>query len=204
MAGAGERHREEDNRDKCECHDCMPVPYPCCCQRFRWPVSACIEATAVHGCTGVGHTLGARGPGAETGAKADALFPFVLPWDDATESVIDLSEWLPKPAGEFGQVHAEADGHLYTGKDRIRFFGVDLAFSANIPSHAEAEKIAARMAKFGINIVRFHIMDMRRFPEGILARDGASTGDLTPKGWTVSTISRRNSTAAASTSTCAC
>ena len=117
---------------------------------------------------------------AQTG-KESALFPFVLPWDDATPSVVNLSGWLPKPAGKFGQVRAEVDGHLYAGKERIRFFGVDLSFSANLPTHADAEKVAARLAKFGINIVRFHIMDMRHFPEGILARDAANTRDLDPE-----------------------
>ena len=105
----------------------------------------------------------------------DTLFPFVLPWDDATPGVTDLSGWLQRPAGKFGHVRVGEDGHLYAGTERIRFYGVDLAFSANIPLKPDAEKIAARMAKFGVNIVRFHIMDMRRFPEGILARDGRNT-----------------------------
>lgn len=118
---------------------------------------------------------------ADTTSATSALFPFILPWDDATSGVIDLGGWLPKPAGEFGHVRAGKDGHLYAGKERVRFFGVDLAFSANFPAHADADKIAARMAKFGINIVRFHIMDMSRFPEGILARNGTSTRDLDPE-----------------------
>ncbi len=67
------------------------------------------------------------------GAKTAALFPFVLPWDDATPGIVDLSGWLHKPAGKFGHVRAGADGHLYAGQERIRFFGVDLAFSANFP-----------------------------------------------------------------------
>jgi hypothetical protein len=116
-----------------------------------------------------------------SGTQADVLFPFVLPWDDATPSVMNLSEWLPKPAGKFGHVRAGEDGHLYAGKERVRFFGVDLAFSANIPTHTDAEKVAARMAKFGINIVRFHIMDMQRFPEGILARNIRNTRELDPE-----------------------
>ena len=113
-----------------------------------------------------------------SGTKAGAMFPFVLPWDDATQSVVNLSHWLPRPAGKFGHVLAGTDGHLHAGKERIRFFGVDLAYSANLPSHKDAEKVAARMAKFGINIVRFHIMDQRRFPEGILARNVANTRNL--------------------------
>jgi len=111
----------------------------------------------------------------------EALFPFVLPWDDAAPGVVNLSGWLPRPAGKSGHVTAGTDGHLYAGKERIRFFGVDLAFSGNIPTHGDAGKIAARMAKFGINIVRFHIMDSRRFPDGILARGANGTRNLDPE-----------------------
>ncbi|MCY3017964.1 MAG: carbohydrate binding domain-containing protein [Planctomycetota bacterium] len=117
----------------------------------------------------------------EAAPPAASLFPFVLPWDDATPSVVDLSGWLHKPAGKFGHLRAGDDGHLYAGKERIRFCGVDLAFSANFPRKEDAEKIAARMAKFGINIVRFHIMDMRRFPDGIFARGSADTRELDPE-----------------------
>lgn len=133
-----------------------------------------------------GNSLAAGGqklaPSAEKtalpGAAGARLFPFVLPWDDATPGVANLSGWLHKPAGKFGRIRAGDDGHLYAGNDRIRFFGVDLAFSANFPRKEDAAKVAARMAKFGINIVRFHIMDMRRFPDGILARDSADTREL--------------------------
>src|SRR5262245_17962786 len=78
------------------------------------------------------------------------LFPFVLPWDDASPGVTNISNHLHQPAGGKGFVEAR-DGHLYLGKERIRFFGVNMAFGGNFPTHADAEKIAARMAKFGIN-----------------------------------------------------
>ena len=58
------------------------------------------------------------------------LRPFVLPWDDATPGVTNLSDWNHKPAGKFGPVRVGADGHLYVGDERIRFFGVDLTFGA--------------------------------------------------------------------------
>jgi hypothetical protein len=122
--------------------------------------------------------------GLRIGAAADEpapLFPFVLPWDDAAPGVADLSGWLQKPAGKFGHIRAGDDGHLYAGKDRIRFYGVDLAFSANFPRKEDADKIVARMAKFGINMVRFHIMDMTRYPEGIFARKGTDTREFDPE-----------------------
>ena len=114
-------------------------------------------------------------------AKENTLFPFVLPWDDATPGIADLSGWLPKPAGKFGQVRARADGHLYAGDQRIRFFGVDQACGANFPTHADAEKIAARLAKFGVNIMRFHIMDMMHFPNGIFTQGAKDTRGFDPE-----------------------
>ena len=105
-------------------------------------------------------------------AAAD-LFPFVLPWDDATPSIIDLSAWNEAPAGKHGFVVVK-DGHLFAGGKRLRIFGVNVAFGANFPRKEDAEKIAARMAKFGINCVRFHHMDMMNAPGGIFARDGTT------------------------------
>lgn len=103
-------------------------------------------------------------------ARSADLFPFVLPWDDASASVTNISSWLDKPAGGAGFVSAR-DGHLFAGKKRIRFFGINLAFGGNFPTHADAEKVAARMAKFGINCVRFHHMDTSFAPAGLLEKD---------------------------------
>jgi hypothetical protein len=111
-------------------------------------------------------------------ARAAELFPFVLPWDDATPGVTDLSGWLPRPAGDAGPVHAGDDGHLYAGDRRVRFLGVNVCFEACFPTHDDADKIAARMARFGINVVRFHHMDMMPAPAGIRARKGEGTGEL--------------------------
>ena len=89
----------------------------------------------------------------------EKLFPFYLPWDDSEENVVSLSSWLDKPAGSLGHVSAGQDGHLYVGGKRIRFLGVNICGGAAFPEKEEAEKIAARLAKFGVNIVRFHHID---------------------------------------------
>lgn len=57
------------------------------------------------------------------------------------------------------------------GQNRIRFFGVNTALGANLPEHAEAEKIAPRLAKFGINCVRLHHMGHATAPRGIWNAD---------------------------------
>ena len=46
------------------------------------------------------------------------LFPFVLPADDITEGVTDLSFLNTKPATELVSVR---DGHFFAGGQRIRF-----------------------------------------------------------------------------------
>jgi Fe-S cluster assembly iron-binding protein IscA len=87
------------------------------------------------------------------------LFPFYLPWDDSEETIVSLSHYLNKPAGMLGRVQAGTDGHLYTGGERIKFLGVNICAGAAFPKKEEAEKIAARLAKYGANVVRFHHMD---------------------------------------------
>jgi hypothetical protein len=99
------------------------------------------------------------------------MFPFQLPWDDASESVTNISWLNDKPAGRDGFVHVK-DGHLFAGEKRLRIFGVNTCFAANFPDKSMAPKVAARMAKFGINCVRFHHMDMMSAPGGIFAKDG--------------------------------
>ncbi len=91
-------------------------------------------------------------------ANAADLFPFVLPWDDAGPGITDLSGWMAKPAGA-GGVIASRDGHFFSGGKRIRFFGVNMVGPGAFPRHEDAGKIAGRLAKFGVNVVRLHHMD---------------------------------------------
>ena len=88
-------------------------------------------------------------------------FPFVVPWDDASPGTLtDVSFLNAKPAGRHGYVIAK-NGHFVetnTGA-RIRFLGTNFAGKDAFPSHADAEKVAARIAKLGINLVRLHYMD---------------------------------------------
>jgi hypothetical protein len=61
------------------------------------------------------------------------------------------------------------DGHFYrVGRDlkpntrddeRVRLFGVNLAFSANFPEPADAVRVAKRLRRLGVNLVRLHHMD---------------------------------------------
>lgn len=104
-------------------------------------------------------------------------FDFYLPWDDCEKNFIDLSWMNDKPAGSAGFIHAGQDGHLYAADKRIKFFGVDITGASCFPEQFQARAIAKRMAKFGINIVRFHLMDMQS--QNYIFKPG-STRDLDP------------------------
>jgi hypothetical protein len=52
------------------------------------------------------------------------------------------------------------DGHFYTAAgQRVRMFGVNTAFGANFPEPADAVRVAKRLRRLGINLVRLHHMD---------------------------------------------
>lgn len=94
-------------------------------------------------------------------AAAPPLFPFVIPWDDASPgTATDVSFLNAKPAGVHGAIVVK-NGHFVetnTGK-RVRFLAVNLVAQGAFPTHADADKVAARLAKLGINLVRLHHMD---------------------------------------------
>ena len=94
-------------------------------------------------------------------------FDFVVSDLDTTDNAINLSFLNEDTAGESGFVSVK-DGHFTNGSGkRVRFFGTNLTFSSCFPDKETAKLIAARLAKMGMNVVRFHHMDMRPSPGGI-------------------------------------
>lgn len=91
-------------------------------------------------------------------APGDEGAPFSPPWDDAAPGPTDLAATLHRPAGSLGPV-AVRDGRLWTGDRRIRFWGANFTAGACFPSREDAPKIAARLAKLGMNAVRLHFLD---------------------------------------------
>lgn len=112
---------------------------------------------------------------AQDAAAPTPMFPFVMPWDDASPTITDVSSFNPAPLEEKRRIVAR-DGHFYdqTGR-RVRFLGTNLTFGANFPDKADAEKVAARMRKYGFNMVRLHHMDSRKAPGGIWDPNFADT-----------------------------
>ena len=122
--------------------------------------------------------------GAAAGEPAP-LFPFVISYD-SPENAANVSRWLDAPAGRHGRVRV-AGGHFVTDAGRIRFHATNLTGPANFPTHAEADRLAARLARFGLNCVRLHYFDadygnfMEPAEPGIIARDFATRRRLDPE-----------------------
>lgn len=81
--------------------------------------------------------------------------------DKATPNVgaLDFSHLLDAPAGKHGHVTVK-DGHFYFADGtRARFIGFNLPTRSNTPDHETADKLAARFASLGVNVIRLHAAD---------------------------------------------
>jgi hypothetical protein len=90
-------------------------------------------------------------------ADDDGLFPFVVSYDTPA-NVTNASSWLGKPAGAGGFIRA-GDGSLKNDSGPVRFWATNICFEGCFPTHPQAERLAARLGRLGINCVRMHHMD---------------------------------------------
>jgi hypothetical protein len=94
---------------------------------------------------------------------------YVINGLDNSVGPTDLSYLLEKPAGAKGFISIR-DGHLSDGAgNRWRAWGVNFTGRMALPPLEMAPKIARHLAKFGVNCVRIHFVDIR-WPNGILVR----------------------------------
>ena len=66
------------------------------------------------------------------------MFPFSIPWDDASKTVIDCSSLNPTPAGVSGYVQAKGGQFIDAKGNRKRLFGVNFGADAAFPTHSDA------------------------------------------------------------------
>jgi hypothetical protein len=95
-----------------------------------------------------------RGRAPDASSARAALFPFVIPWDDASPGPVDLRAWNRPIQREADRLRAGSDGHLYRSGERVRLFGFDVSSGAALLEHACAGPVAAHLAKLGVNYVR--------------------------------------------------
>lgn len=84
--------------------------------------------------------------------------PFPFYHDDVPVDISFVFE-NEKPAGKHGFL--KVDGRHFRFEDGTigRFWGTNFNGGANFPTHEYAEMVAKRLAKIGINLVRFHQLD---------------------------------------------
>lgn len=77
-------------------------------------------------------------------------------------SPLDFSNMLDAPAGKYGRVIINQNGHfafeMAPGK-RIKFFGVNICFDVNYMNKKEARQLVSQLARHGYNSVRMHHFD---------------------------------------------
>ncbi|MGQ9562643.1 MAG: cellulase family glycosylhydrolase [Thermogutta sp.] len=105
--------------------------------------------------------------------SAFALFPFVVPVDDVSGGITDMSFLNDRPADQPVTIR---DGHFYAGDKRIRFWGMNTSFQSNYPAHDQETVVAKRFAKLGMNMVRITYTDWLYAPRGLF--DPAFPGEM--------------------------
>lgn len=110
-------------------------------------------------------------------------FPFVIPWNDTSTNVTNVSSLNPAPLEEKHRI-VDKDAHFVdaTGR-RVRFVGTNFAASACFPDAKDAAQIAAHMHRMGFNCVRLHHMDAPWSRPSIFNINGgySADGSLDPK-----------------------
>jgi hypothetical protein len=105
-------------------------------------------------------------------------FPFSLPWDRAA---LDLSFLNHKPAGRHGFLTVKGDQFVFEDGTPVRFWGTCFSAGANFPTHEQAERIAGRLAAYGVNIVRTHHADASWAERHFFYRDRDNTQEFDPE-----------------------
>lgn len=101
-------------------------------------------------------------------------FPFAIDQDGLTGAV-DFSH-LNHPLAVADRISVK-DGHFVNTKsERIRFWGVNFAFGANFPEQKDSVRLAKRLRRLGVNLVRLHHMDTSPDADPTVCRSILTTG----------------------------
>ncbi len=123
-------------------------------------------------------------PGFLPAEEPAPLFPFVISYD-GPDNATSMAHLLDAPAGKHGAIRVE-NGRFVNDAGPVRLHATNLTGPANFPNHEDADQVADRLARFGINCVRLHYMDApygnfreEKLP-GIIADDPATQRNLDP------------------------
>ncbi len=104
---------------------------------------------------------GVRDAVSETVEQGKGWTPLTFTPEIQAGSVLDLSHTVDAPAGKHGRIVINKEGHFATqdNDQRIRLYGNNLCFSANILPSDQCKQLAKTFRMMGYNTVRFHHFD---------------------------------------------
>ncbi len=109
--------------------------------------------------------------------------PYTLPWDNMPVDLSFVYE-KEKPAGKHGFLKAEGGKFIFEDGTEGKFWGTNFNSAQIFPPHEHSAKVAKRLAKIGVNIVRFHQMDAEWATPNIFqftkGQNKSNTMDLDP------------------------
>jgi hypothetical protein len=110
--------------------------------------------------------------------------PFLLKKEMMFGGALDFSFLLDAPAGKHGFARIQ-DGHFYIGGKRVRFYGFNIAFKNLFSPKRDAEIIAERLSKAGVNFARIHAPDCipRDGEHLLLEYAGGTSTHFDPEQW---------------------
>ncbi|MCI0723783.1 MAG: hypothetical protein L0338_33215, partial [Acidobacteria bacterium] len=110
--------------------------------------------------------------------------PFTMNHRGGVNSLIDLSFLLDPPAGKNGFIRIQGSHFVKPDGKRIRFWGVNLTDwskgSVMMPPKEDAPVWAATLARFGVNCVRLHFLDLDS-PRGLIDRTRNDSREFDPQ-----------------------
>lgn len=122
--------------------------------------------------------------GIQTTDEFAPMFPFLISYD-SPDNATSMVHLLDAPAGKHGFIRIE-NGRFVNDAGPVRLHATNLTGPANFPLHEQADKLSARLARFGINCVRLHYMDnyygnfRNERQQGIIADDTTTQRNLDP------------------------
>jgi len=104
--------------------------------------------------------LGPQGAAKTAAVDTSGWYVFeALPIDYRQASAADASDLLDPPAGKHGFLTVRGDRFVFEDGTPARFWGVNIVAGDVFMDKATARATAARLARFGCNMVRLHHMD---------------------------------------------
>ncbi len=105
--------------------------------------------------------------------------PLEYTGDTVKGSALDFSRYVDAPAGKYGPVTINKNGHFSfrdAPEKRVRFFGPNLVGTANYLEKEFADDFVTKAVRLGYNSVRFH-----HFENDLLDRGASDSVTLNPK-----------------------